>query len=267
MSFEEFWNYPLGNFTVGALVGFALAVLFGILIIHLLCGIIRAVLKRSSLDSSLKNVALTVSRIVLYVLLMLIIADYYGFPITSLITVLGVVGLAVSLALQDTLSNVFCGLLLLAAKTFASGDYVQLNGLEGTVVKVDLMNTHLRTADNKHIRIPNKDVQASPIVNYSHEPIRRVEIRVTASYGDSTEAVKAALLEAARDTAAVLDDPAPFAGLFAYGDSSIEYVLQAWTDSSSYWDAYYGMTENVRKAFAAHGLTMTYNHLNVHIEP
>ncbi len=144
---------------------------------------------------------------------------------------------------------------------------MQLNGLEGTVVKVDLMNTHLRTADNKHIRIPNKDVQASPIVNYSHEPIRRVEIRVTASYGDSTEAVKAALLEAARDTAAVLDDPAPFAGLFTYGDSSIEYVLQAWTDSSSYWDAYYGMTENVRKAFAAHGLTMTYNHLNVHIEP
>ncbi len=266
MTFQDFLNYPLGGVTVGTLLNSLLIIAVGVVTVKLLMCIIGSLLKRSSMDKSLKNVIRNVIRIILYVLLVLIVADYFGVPVTSLVTVLGVVGLAVSLALQDTLSNVFCGLLLLAAETFSSGDYVQLNGLEGKVEKVDLMNTHLLTADNKHIRIPNKDVQASPIVNYTREPIRRVEIRVTASYDDDTEVVKAALLEAARNAEAVLEEPAPFAGLFSYGASSIEYVLQGWTDSGTYWAAYYGMTEQVRSCFKAHGVTMTYDHLNVHLQ-
>ncbi|MBQ4618036.1 MAG: mechanosensitive ion channel family protein [Clostridia bacterium] len=267
MDFWDFLDQPVGDFTVKQLLGAALVILIGVLLVKIVMAIFKRVMKTSKMAPSLKSVMTTVFRITLYTLLVLVVADYFGIPVTSLITVLGIVGLAVSLALQDTLANVFSGLILLAAKTFSEGDYVQLNGLEGTVIKVDLMNTHLCTADNKTVRIPNKDVQAAPIVNFSHEPTRRVEIRVTASYDCATEDVKAALLEAASSIDTVHADPAPFAGLSAYQASSIEYVLRAWTDSAAYWDTFFGLNEKVRECFDRHGIAMTYDHLNVHMIP
>ena len=265
MDFWTFLGQPIGDTTVKQLLGALLVILVGILVVKIVMVIFKRLMKSSKMAPSLKSVITTVLRITLYTLVVLVVADYFGIPVTSLITVLGVVGLAVSLALQDTLANVFSGIILLAAKTFSEGEYVQLNGLEGTVVKVDLMNTHLRTADNKTVRIPNKDVQAAPIVNFTHEPTRRLEIRVTASYDCATEDVKAALLEAADAIKTVHTDPAPFAGLFAYQASSIEYVLRVWTDSDVYWDTFYALNEKVRECFDRNGITMTYDHLNVHM--
>lgn len=262
---NTYLGFSLGTVTLQMVLVAAIIAVVGVIVAKIILSVIRRLLKRSTMDSSLQSVIMIILRLVLYTVVALIVVDYFGIPVTSLLTVLSIVGLAVSLAIQDTLTNVFSGMMLLAAKTFSSGDYVQLNGLEGTVIKVDLMNTHLRTADNKTVRIPNKDVQAAPIVNYSHEPTRRVEIRVTASYNDDTEAVKAALLRAADEADTVLRDPAPFAGLFAYQNSSIEYVLQAWTDTDSYWKTYYALTENVRRTFAEDGITMTYDHINVHM--
>ncbi len=263
---QKILNYPIGDTTVQTILIALLMMVIGILIVTLLMRPIKKALSKSRLDDSLKGVIAMIIRLLLYVIVVLIAADYMGIPITSLLAVLSIAGLAVSLAIQDTLANVFSGVLLLAAKTFSSGDYVQINSLEGTITKVDLMNTYLRTADNKDVRIPNKDVQAAPIVNYSREPIRRVEVRVDVSYDAPTDKVKAALLAAASATPTVLDDPAPFAGLFAYKNSAIEYVVQVWADSSCYWPTYYGLTEAIRDSFAAAGIEMTYDHLNVHIQ-
>ncbi len=258
-------NYPLGGITVQTALSAVLIVVVGILLVKLLTKPLRKLIDRTSWDASLKNVLVLIIRVLLYVLVVLIAADSIGIPITSLLTVLSIAGLAVSLAIQDTLANVFSGMLLLAAKAFSSGDYVQIGSLEGTVTDVDLMNTHLLTADHKAIRIPNKDVQASAIVNYSREPLRRVEFRVTASYDAPTDKVKAALLKAADRAEPILKDPAPFAGLTAYQSSSIEYVVQAWTESANYWKAFYALSENIREAFAEDGVVMTYDHLNVHM--
>lgn len=247
------------------LIAIALVVI-GIALASLLVRLIKKVLTKTKLDDSLKGVIAMVIRMVLYVMVLLLAADYIGIPITSLLAVLSIAGLAVSLAIQDTLANVFSGILLLAAKTFSSGDYVEINSLEGHVTKVDLMNTYLRTADNKDVRIPNKDVQAAPIVNYSREPLRRVEIRVTASYDAPTERVKAALLDAADHVPTVLSEPAPFVGLQSYQNSAIEYVIRVWTVSDDYWTTYYTLNETIRTAFDRAGITMTYDHLNVHMQ-
>ncbi len=262
---ENFLNFPLGKITVQTVLTALLLLLAGIVIVRVVMAIVRKALAKSSLDVNLQQLVAVIIRVLLLTVVLLIVADFIGIPITSVVTVLGVAGLAVSLAIQDTLANVFGGILLLAAKTFATGDYVQINNLEGTVIKVDLMNTYLLTADNKHVRIPNKDVQTAPIVNYTREPLRRVEVAVNVSYDAPTAAVKAALLKATASVDTVIDDPAPFAALSAYESSSIRYIVRVWTHNKDYWDTYFALTEGVRETLAEDGISMTFDHINVHM--
>lgn len=262
---EEFLNYHIGSLTVERLLVALLVALVGIALVKLILRTEKKIFEKTDWDQSLKNMIVIISRLLLDAVVGVVTLDYLGIPMTSVVTVLGIVGLAVSLAIQDTLANVFAGLLLLTAKVFASGDYVQLDGVEGTVIKVDLMNTHLRTADNKTVRIPNNNVQTAPIVNFSREALRRVELRVDVSYDDDTDKVKASLLRSVTGIAAILDDPAPFAGLLSFKASSIEYVVRGWARSEEYWDAYFALTETVRRNFAEDGIKMTYDHLNVHL--
>lgn len=262
---QNFLKIPVGSITVESIMSALLVLVIGIAVAKIVMMIVKRALKKSKLDDNLKELIRIIARVVLLVIVLLVVADFIGIPITSLVAVLGVVGLAVSLAIQDTLSNVFGGLLLLAEKTFTSGEYVQIGTLEGSVVKVDLMSTHLLTADNKHVRIPNKDVQASAITNFTREPTRRVEVAINVSYDAPTEAVKAALLRAATRVETVLENPAPFAGLTAYESSSIRYVVRAWTHTDKYWDTYFAIIEGVREALAEDGVEMTFDHINVHM--
>lgn len=258
-------NFSLGKITVQTVLTALLMLAAGFVIVHMVMMLIKKALAKSALDVNLQQLVTVIIRVLLLTVVLLIVADFIGIPITSVVTVLGVAGLAVSLAIQDTLANVFGGILLLAAKTFASGDYVQINSLEGTVLKVDLMNTYLLTADNKHVRIPNKDVQTAPIVNYTREPLRRVEVAVNVSYDAPTAAVKAALLKAVERVDTVIDDPAPFAALSAYESSSIRYIVRVWTHNADYWDTYFALTEGVRETLAEDGISMTFDHINVHM--
>lgn len=266
MTFNDILAFPIGSLTVQTILTALVWTVVGLALVSLIMRGVKKLLSNGRFDDNLTHVLLIVCRVLLYAIVVLVVADSLGLPITSLLAVLSVAGLAVSLAIQDTLANVFSGLLLLASKIFVNGEYVQIGTLEGTVTQIDLMNTHLRTADNKAVRIPNKDVQAAAIVNFSREENRRVEITVSVSYDADTEAVKAALLKAADRTDVILQDPAPFAGLFAYQSSSMEYKLLAWTKTENYWTAFYALTEGVRQAFAEDGIEMTYDHLRVHIE-
>ncbi|MBR5134097.1 MAG: mechanosensitive ion channel family protein [Clostridia bacterium] len=267
MSLNEVLALHLGTISLEKVLTAVLMGVCGVIITRIITCIVKKVLKRTTLDKSLQSVIAVVLRIVMYTIVVLIVADFFGIPITSLLTALSIVGLAVSLAIQDTLSNVFGGMILLVSKIFTSGEYVQVNGLEGTIVKVDLMNTHLLTFDNKHVRIPNKDVQAAPIVNYSREPIRRVDLIVGVSYDSDTKTVKDALLKTAKNADLILDEPAPFTGLYAYGENRIEFKLQGWANTPDYWPAYYQLTEGVRESLKEAGVSMTYNHINVHMHP
>lgn len=264
IDFSGFLNFSLGTITMQKILTALLIVVVGAILVKIILKTTKKILSKTAMDENLQNVFVIIARIVLYTIVVLVVADYFGIPITSLLTVLSIVGLAVSLALQDTLANVFSGMILLASKSFANGDYVQVNGLEGTVVSVDLMNTHLHTFDNKHVRIPNKDVNTSPIINFSRETTRRVDLVVGVSYDNDTETVKKALLKAAQNSEHILADPAPFAGLFSYGESSIDFKLQAWTKTETYWPAYYSLTEGVRETFKDAGVSITFNHIIVH---
>lgn len=239
--------------------------LIGLIIIRILMQIIDRALARSKSVSSIQGYIRSAAKVGLWFLLALIVADSLGFKVTSLIALLSVAGLAISLALQNTLSNLAGGIMLLVSKPFEVGDYVEADGVSGTVNAIGLSYCTLATPDNKEIFIPNNQIASAKIINYNRLGKRRIELTFSASYDAPTETVKTAIRQAMNMFPQILDEPAPAIWISKYGDSSIEYMVRVWTASKDYWDVYYGLMEAVRPAFEQHGVEMTYNHINVHM--
>ncbi len=249
-------------------------VLISAIIVFLVCLIaikiimkaVEKLLSRSKrMDSVLQGFVKTVLRILLWALAIVIIAGTLGIPTASLVAVISIAGLALSLSVQNILANLFSGITLLITKPFGAGDLVDIGANTGLVKTVGLFYTVLDTLDNRVVSIPNSDVTGASVVNYSRNPLRRVDMTFCASYEDSTEAVRGAILEAAQADARILADPAPFIVVGQYKESCVEYIVRLWCNNADYWDVYFGMNERVRERFAADGVHMTYNHINVHM--
>ena len=253
------------NSAKGALQALLLFVLC-LLVIKIVMKTVDQLLQRSRrIDAALKNLIRNAVRALLWVLAVILVANALGIDTASLVALLSVVGLALSLSVQNVMTNLFSGVTLLLSKPFGVGDFVELGGKAGVVRTVGLFYTQLDTVDNVAVSIPNGDVTASSINNYSREPLRRVDQFFTASYDDSTEAVRAAILEAIEADPRILRDPAPFVRLHSYEASSIRYVSRVWCKSADYWNVYFDLNERVRESFLRHGVSMSYEHLNVHV--
>lgn len=221
--------------------------------------------KTSRLDGTLKGFVRTALKIILWALAIIIVADSLGIDTASLVAVLSVAGLALSLAVQNVAANIFSGITLLLTHPFAEGDYVDIAGKAGSVKSVGLFYTVIDTPDRRVITIPNSDVTAASIVNYSRESLRRVDWTFNASYDNSTEEVRNAILEAIAGDSRILDSEPPFVVIGAYKDSTVEYIVRAWCKNEDYWDVYFGLNERVRESFARNGVEMSYAHMNVHV--
>ncbi|MBE6037869.1 MAG: mechanosensitive ion channel family protein [Anaerofustis stercorihominis] len=216
-------------------------------------------------DRSLHSFLCSVAKVVVYFIIVLIVASSVGIDVTSLLAIFSVAGLAVSLALQGLLSNVASGVVLMVTKAFKSDDYVEVNGISGTVEEIGLIYTKIITPDNKVIHIPNSEISGAKIINYSTNELRRVDIIVSASYDNSTQQVESAVMKAVSRIGEILTDPAPFVKVSDYGASAISYTVRVWTKSENYWTVYFALMEGVRDAFEEDGVEMTYNHINVHM--
>ena len=242
-----------------------LILLAGIVAIKLVNKILKTALNKTKLEKAAHSLILSVANVAMYILLGLITATKLGIDVTSIVALASVLTLAVSLALQNMLANVFGGFTLLSTTPFHSGDYVEIAGQGGTVTEINMTYTKLATPDGKLISIPNSSVVAAQIVNYSAEPVRRVDVNVSASYDAPVQKVIDALVQAGTVDNA-LTTPAPFAAVTAYGDSAIQYTLRVWVKNPDYWDVYFTVTQKVKKIFDEQGIEMTYPHLNVHID-
>ena len=252
--------------TMATILPAVILLVIGVLAIRVLMKLVDKSLSKTKLEKAATSLIRSLLKVMLYVLLGLMVASKLGIDVTGVVALASVASLALSLSLQDALSNVIGGFTLLSNHPFHSGDYVEIAGQAGTVQTIDITYTKLTTADNKTISIPNSAVVASQIVNYSTSGTRRVDINVSASYDAPIETVKAALLEAAKIDA-VMDTPAaPFAAVLNYGDSAINYTLRVWTSAAEYWNAYFTITENIKAEFDKAGVEMTYPHLNVHLD-
>ena len=225
----------------------------------------KALANSKRLDGALRGFIRSVVKAAMWIITGIIVADSLGIPTTSLVALVSVAGLALSLSIQNIMSNLFSGVTLLMAKPFTAGDFVDIGGKAGTIKIVGMFYTVMDTGDNSVISIPNGDVTSSSVINYSKEPMRRVDMRFEASYDAPTAEVKAAIMDAIAADERISAEPAPFIALSAYKSSSIEYLVRIWCQNSDYWSVHYGMNERVRECFAAHGVEMSYEHMNVHI--
>ena len=256
----------LSEMTLSNIVPTALMLIVGTLAVKVILKLAKKSLAKTRLERAAASLIYSLLKVILFLLLGLMAAAKLGIDVTGVVALASVASLALSLALQDSLSNVIGGFLLLSNHPFHTGDFVEIAGQAGTVQTIDITYTKLTTGDNKTISIPNSAVVASQIVNYSTSGTRRVDINVSASYDAPIATVKAALLEAAKlDT--VLDTPAaPFAAVLNYGDSAINYTLRVWVPAAEYWNAFFTINENIKAEFDKAGVEMTYPHLNVHMD-
>ena len=263
--FDSLKTITLGNISLSSILSAILILIFCAIVIKILKKAVKRMLGKSRLDESLKGFLASVASAALWIIAIIIIADALGIPVTSLVAVLSVAGLALSLAIQGLLTNLFSGVTLLITRPFNVGDYVEVGGSAGTVRSVGLFYTTICTVDNKIISMPNGDITSAKVVNYSSEPLRRVDITLTASYNCATEDVRKAVLDAVAKDEKALAEPAPFVALSGYNASNIEYTVRVWCSSADYWDVYFGLYNNIRESFNAAGIEMTYDHLNVHV--
>lgn len=263
--FKNLDNIKIGTISLNALLSAIVVFVICCVAIKILRKINKKALERTPLDSGLRSFIESTLKVVLWIIAALIIADCLNIPITSLVAVVSVAGLALSLALQDVLANVFSGITILGTHPFKGGDFVEISGESGTVRAIGLFHTLIITADGKEVYVPNSKITAANIINYSAQGTRRVDLLFTASYDNATEQVRRAILEAVGADTRVLPDPAPFAAVNSYGSSAVEYVCRAWVRSADYLDVYYDLNAAVRESFLRNGVEMTYDHLNIHV--
>ena len=255
----------LGFNSIDRVITFVVTLVIVLVAMKVVNNIVHKLMDRTKLDGTIKNIVSTAVKIALWCLAVVIVADSLGISTASLVAVISIAGLALSLSVQDIMSNLFSGIVILMTKTFKKGDFVEIGGNLGVVNSVGLTHTSITTVDNRIINIPNKNVAGANIINYTCEPLRRVDMVYGVDYGCKTEDVTAALNDLAEMDAKILKDPAPFVGILNYGASNIEFTIRAWCKSADYWDVYFGLNNNVREAFKKHGVEMSYDHVNVHV--
>ena len=246
-------------------------ILFALLLL-VVCLVVKAILlklldralnKLTHVEKSLHTFIRSIANILLWFVTLMVVADALGINASSLLALGGVLGLAVSLSVKDSLSNLAGGLTILGTRPFKVGDYVEIGSNSGTIQEIGLVYTSLTTVDNRRILVPNSVVVDAEVTNYTAEPLRRVDLKVTASYDAPVERVKQTIQEVVNAHDLVLSDPPPFARLSEYGDSALEYVVRAWCANADYWTVYHDLLEQIKVAFDREGISIPYPHMEV----
>ena len=253
------------NFSPAKLLSSAILLVICIVCIKIILKATEKMLKSSKLDKSCHAFIRSSVKIVLVFLAIMLLAGTLGVDTSSLLAILSVAGLAVSLSIQDSLSNLASAVVLLTTHPFKVGDFIEVGGKSGTVRQIGVFHTQIATPDNQLVFLPNSQITSAQITNVTGNALRRIEIVVQASYDAKPETVKAALVRAAQHPKRVGSEPI-FARLSGYGDSAISYTLRLWTTGGDYWDVYYDVLEAVSREFAVSDIEMTYPHINIHMD-
>jgi small conductance mechanosensitive channel len=208
-------------------------------------------------DLALQGFISTLANIVLKVLLLVSVASMIGIETTSFVAAIGAAGLAIGLALQGSLANFAGGVLILLFRPFRIGDWIEAQGVSGTVDSIQIFHTVLRTGDNKTVIMPNGSLSNGIITNTNRQPTRKVVFDVGVDYDADLQKARNELLELAQDPR-VLQDPAPQAVISTLGDSSITVSLRIWTKTADYWDVMFMLNEHARDRLRAEGIDIPF---------
>ena len=251
----------LGFTIIKALIVF----LVGRLVINLLNKLVRKILSKRDIDPSVKTFVGSLVNVSLTILLIISVVGALGVQTTSFAALLASAGVAVGMALSGNLSNFAGGLIILLFKPYKVGDYIEAQGVGGTVKEVQMFHTVLGTVDNKVIYIPNGSLSSGVVTNFSNQTTRRVDWTFGVEYGSDYEKVKQVIESALAKDSRILSEPAaPFIALTALADSSVNVVVRVWVNSSDYWGVYFDINKNIYATFNEVGIGFPFPQLTVH---
>ena len=223
------------------------------------------ILEKRSVDPMITSFVDNLVYITLLVFIVIAALAQLGIQTTSFIAVIGAAGLAIGLALQGSLSNFAAGFLILIFRPFKAGDYVEAAGVAGSVEKIQVFTTQLSTPNNITVIVPNSKIMGDTITNYSAKDKRRADFVFGVSYRDDIDKVRSIIREEIDRDRRILRDPPPAILVGSLGDSSVNFTVRAWTNSTDYWGVYFDTIEAVKKRFDAEGVTIPFPQQDVHL--
>jgi small conductance mechanosensitive channel len=230
-------------------------------------GMLKSFMERSNLDQALIGFVGNLVNALVIAFAVIAAMNQLGIQTTSLVAIVGAAGLAVGLALKDSLGNFAAGVMILIFKQFKAGDLIEAAGVLGVVETLNIFSTQMRTGDNKTIFVPNGKLLGDNIINYSTKPTRRIDLVIGVSYSADLSHVRKILEEILASEGRILKDPAPTIGVLELADSSVNFAVRPWVESADYWDVFFNLHAEIKIRFDAEGISIPFPQRDVHIYP
>jgi small conductance mechanosensitive channel len=238
----------------------------GILVSKLIAKIVGKAVSKSNVNGTAKSFLVSLIKIILYITVIVMALSVLNVPMSSIITILGAAGLAISLALQNCLSNLSGGFIILFTKPFTAGDTIELDGSVGKVRDIGIFYTKIVTFDNKTVFIPNGKVSDAKIINYTETPTRRIDMSFDISYGADFYKAREVILAVIAQEKLILKDPAPTVRMSSHNSSSVSIDVLVWVNNNDYLTEKYNMTEAVKAAFKENDIEIPFTQLDIHVK-
>lgn len=251
---DKFWN----------IVIFFAVLVIGIIVIKILLNLINKVMSKTKIEKVTQGFLYHVIKFIMYLIFILILLNLIGISITGMLTTISAMVLAVGMALQNLITNVANGIVIVTMSMFKKGDYIVVSGVEGSIDDINFLFTTIITPDSKKITIPNSSILNNPVTNYGGRPVRRVDFNFEVAYESDVELVRYIILNVMKSNGKVhLEPNAPFCRLKTFESNGIKFFANCWVDKEDYWDVYYYVMENVFNEFKKSKISIPYTQLEV----
>ena len=241
-----------------------ITILICYIIYRILFDLLNQLLSKTKIDKHLCYIINTIIKVIVFFVFLVIISSTLGIDTTSLIAVFSLFGLAISLSIQNLMSNVAHAISILINKPYKNGDYIKINDYEGNVEEITLFNTKILTINNEMIYIPNTIMGSNTIINYTQMPNRRIELFIDTSYDDNIDIVKKILRQVIDENPLTNKDKDIFIEVYEYATSSIRYIIRVYCNTKDYIKCKFSIISNIKKKFDENGITIPYQTINIY---
>ena len=248
-------------------IAIAIAIFFvGRIVVKWIVKLIRKLMIRNEVDPILVNFVAAIANAILLLFVVVASLDQLGVDTTSMVALVGAAGLAIGLALQGSLQNFAAGVMMIVFRPFKLGDFIEAGGVVGVVEQISIFSTMMKTGDNREIIVPNGQIYAGAITNYSARETRRIDMVFGIGYDDDMLKAKKIMEGILVAHELVLEDPAPAVAVAELADSSVNFNVRPWVNSADYWGVRSDLIEQIKLAFDAEGISIPYPQMDVHTD-
>ncbi|MBE5739168.1 MAG: mechanosensitive ion channel [Clostridiales bacterium] len=266
MSWDSIWNTIKTFFTdnLWDVILFFASIFIGLVVVKIILNVVRRMLSNTKMEKVTQSFIFKIVKFALYLFLIMAILSMIGISMTGIVTAISACVLAVGMALQNNIANLANGIVIVTSKIFKKGDFVEVDGVSGSVEDINFLFTTITTTDNKRVTIPNSAIVDGAMTNYGANPTRRVDFTFSVAYESDVELVKKVILDVINSNGKVrVLDKTPFCRLKKLNASSLDFFAHCWVDAEDYWDVYYYVVENVYNEFKRNKISVPFNQLEV----